>query len=341
MILTRYSPWRMLAIGLVLAAGATAGCGGDDEPQDTSTAQTTTLPQTIVTSTAPAAAEPPAAKPPAAKPLAARDDLVVGIGEQLTPMFRNASFRALGIEHARLVVSYDAMRVKFERPIVDSWLAEARRAGVEPFITFGHSRVHPRRLPSVAEFRRDFRAFRKRYPQVRVYAPWNEINHASQPTSRSPARAAEYYNVVARECDGCTVLAGDVLDQRGMTRYLAAYRRKLDGTPRIWGLHNYADANRFRKSGLGDLLKAVRGDVWLTETGGLVEFGRGFPRDERRAARAVKFALDLAAATPRVKRVYLYNWTGAKAGTRFDAGLAGPDGKPRPSYDVLKKALGN
>ena len=323
------SPWRALTVVLALAAGAIAGCGGDDEPQDTSTEQTTTLPRTIVTSTAPAASKPPAG----------RDDLVVGIGEQLTPMFRNASFRALGIEHARLVVAYDAMRVKFERPIVDSWLAEARRAGVEPFITFGHSRVHPRRLPSVAEFRRDFRAFRKRYPQVRVYAPWNEINHASQPTSRSPARAAEYYNVVARECDGCTVLAGDVLDQRGMTRYLADYRRRLDGTPRIWGLHNYADANRFRKRGLRDLLKAVRGDVWLTETGGLVEFGRSFPRDERRAARAVKFALDLAAATPRVKRVYLYNWTGSKAGTRFDAGLAGPDGKPRPSYDALKQAL--
>ena len=326
---TANSPWRAVAFALLLAAAALAGCGADDEPQDGSSAQTTTLPQTIVTSTAPAAGKPPAA----------RDDLVVGIGEQLTPMFRNASFRALGIEHARLVVAYDAPRVKFERPIVDSWLAEARRAGVEPFITFGHSRVHPRKLPSVAEFRRDFRAFRKRYPQVRVYAPWNEINHASQPTSRSPARAAEYYNVVAQECDGCTVLAGDVLDQRGMTRYLAEYRRKLDGTPRIWGLHNYADANRFRKRGLRDLLRAVRGDVWLTETGGLVEFGRSFPRDEKRAARAVKYALDLAAATPRVKRVYLYNWTGSKPGTRFDAGFVGPDGKPRPSYDVLKQAL--
>ncbi|MEY2515949.1 MAG: hypothetical protein QOJ89_3307 [bacterium] len=336
MIFTPNSLRCVLTIGLALAAGAAAGCGSDDEPRGTSTAQTTTLPQTIVTSTAPAATKPP---PPAAKPPAARHDLVVGIGEQQTPMFRNSSFRALGIDHARLVVAYDAMRVKFERPIVDSWLAEARSAGVEPFITFGHSRVHPGRLPSVAEFRRDFRAFRKHYPQVRVYAPWNEINHASQPTSRSPARAAEYYNVVAQECDGCTVLAGDVLDQRGMTSYLARYRRKLDGTPRIWGLHNYADANRFRKSGLRALLRSVSGDVWLTETGGLVEFGRGFPRDERRAARAVKFALDLAAAAPRVKRVYLYNWTGSKAGTRFDAGLADPDGKPRPAYDVLKQAL--
>ena len=326
---------RALAVVLALAAGSAAGCGGDDEPQDTATApQTTTLPTTIETSTATTPASPPASKP------GARDNLVVGIGEQQAIMFGDRNFRALDIDHARLVVAYDATRVRFEREIVDNWLKEAKRAGVEPFITFGHSRVHPRRLPSVAEFRKDFNAFRKRYPHVRVYAPWNEINHASQPTSRSPRRAAEYFNVVRNACDGCTVLAGDVLDQRGMTRYLAEYRRHLDGTPRVWGLHNYADANRFRRSGLRALLRSVRGDVWLTETGGLVEFGRSFPRNERRAARAVDFALDLAAKTPRVKRVYLYNWTGSKAGSRFDAGLVGPDGEPRRGYSALRAALG-
>ena len=136
----------------------------------------------------------------------------------------------------------------------------------------GHSRVKPKKLPSVAEFRSAFRAFRKRYPDVDTYAAWNEINHASQPTTRSPERAAQFYDVVATECEGCTVLAGDVLDQPGMTRYLAAYRRALVGSPRVWGLHNYADSNRFRKSGLQSMLDAVPGDVWLTETGGIVQF---------------------------------------------------------------------
>jgi hypothetical protein len=333
---------RTVAVALSLATlAAAAGCGADGEPDRTATSPpattppaTTTLPTTITTSTSTtAAATPP---PPPARP---RKGLVVGIGEQLTKMFATPRFRALGIDHARLVVAYDATRVGFERAIVDQWLAGARAAGVEPFLTFGHSRVHPRRLPSVAEFRADFRAFHKRYPQVRVYAPWNEINHASQPTSTAPARAAAYYDVVASECRGCTVLAGDVLDQPGMTRYLAAYRRHLDGSPRIWGLHNYADANRFRRSGLRSMLAAVPGDIWLTETGGLVEFGRGFPRSEQRAARAVDFALGLAADTPRVKRVYLYNWTGSKPGERFDAGLVGPDGTPRKAYGVLKAAL--
>ena len=271
-------------------------------------------------------------------PPPARASFALGIGEQGAAMFADRRFRELRIDKARLVASYDTASVRFERDLVDLWLAAARRAGVEPFVTFGHSRVGPRKLPSVAEFRGAFRAFRKRYPDVRIYAPWNEINHASQPTARAPRRAAEYYNVVRAECPDCTVLAGDVLDQAGMTRYLARYRRHLEGEPAIWGLHNYADTNRFRSRGLRALLRAVRGDVWLTETGGIVRFGRSFPNDAQRAARAIAYTLKLAREHPRVKRVYLYNWTGSKPTDRFDSGLIAPDGTARPGYDVLREA---
>ena len=301
----------LASLYVVLAAAAlgVGACGGDEER--------------------PAPGSPPT--PP--------EGLVIGIGEQQTAMFDDPRFRALGIKHARLVISYDAIKVPFERALADSWIAGARRAGAEPFITFGHSRVKPKKLPSVAEFRAAFRAFRARYPDVKAYAPWNEINHVSQPTHDQPRRAAEYYNVLREECDGCTVLEGDALDQGGMGRYVERYRRGLRGTPRIWGLHNYADANRMRDRGLRELLAAVPGDVWLTETGGIVQFGRSFPRDEERAARATRFALDLARRHERVKRIYLYNWTGSKPTDRFDAGLIGPDGKPRPAYAVLKAAL--
>lgn len=297
-------------IALIAAlAFAPAACGGGDEDSGGATAQ----PE--------------------------QRSFIVGIGEQNSPMFANERFRHLGVKHARLVVPYDAVARRTERELADLWLAEAKRAGAEPFITFGHSRARPEKLPSVAEFRSAFRAFRERYPDVSVYAPWNEINHASQPTSRSPRRAAQFYNVVEADCEGCTVLAGDVLDQRGMTDYLEKYRRHLDGDPEIWGLHNYADTNRFRTSGLRDLLSAVRGDVWLTETGGIVKFGRNFPRDEERAARAISYAFKLARENERVKRVYLYNWTGAKPTDRFDSGLTGPDGEPRPGYEALRAEL--
>jgi hypothetical protein len=263
----------------------------------------------------------------------------VGIGEQGAAMFTDKRFLDLGIDKARLVVPYDAVARRTERDLADAWLGAAKAASVEPFITFGHSRAHPERLPSVAQFRSAFRAFHERYPDVRVYAPWNEINHDSQPTARSPRRAAEFYNVVKSECADCTVLAGDVLDQRGMTSYVQRYRRYLDGEPAIWGLHNYADTNRFRTSGLRDLLRIVKGDVWLTETGGIVKFGRNFPRDEHRAARSIAYALKLARDNERVKRVYLYNWTGAQPTDRFDSGLIAPDGTARPGYDALRTEL--
>jgi hypothetical protein len=304
---------RALAAAALLATLVLAACGGDSGDSSDSSAPTT-----------------------APTP---RAGLAVGIGDQGTALFTDPRFKALHIDKARLVTAYDATRVRFERDLVDVWLSAARSAGVEPFVTFGHSRVNPRKLPSVAEFRAAFRAFRARYPDVRVYAPWNEINHASQPTSAAPKRAAEYYNVVKAECPDCTVLAGDVLDQAGMGRYLKEYRRHLDGAPRIWGLHNYSDTNRFRDSGLRELLDTVPGDVWLTETGGVVRFGRSFPQDERRAARAVGYALRLARDNDRVKRLYLYNWTGAKRSDRFDSGLVAPDGTTRPGYDRLREEL--
>jgi len=263
----------------------------------------------------------------------------IGIGEQGAAMFADKRFRDLGIEHARLVVPYDAVARPVERDLSDAWLNEAKRAGVEPFITFGHSRAVPEKLPSAEEFRAAFAAFHERHPDVKVYAPWNEINHVSQPTARSPRRAAEYYNVVKQGCADCTVLAGDVLDQAGMTNYVRQYRRHLDGEPAIWGLHNYADTNRFRTSGLRDLLRTVKGEVWLTETGGIVKFGRNFPRDEKRAARSVAYALKLARDNERVERVYLYNWTGARPADRFDSGLIGSDDKPRPGYEALRAEL--
>jgi hypothetical protein len=272
-------------------------------------------------------------------PAAGRPPLAIGMGDQRPGMFSDPRFAKLGFKKARIVVAYDVASVKFEWELMDLWLSEARRAGVEPFVTFGHSRVHHDKLPSVAEFRAAFRAFRKRYPDVRIYGPWNEINHSSQPTHDDPERAAAYYNVVRAECPDCVVVAGDVLDQPGMTRYLKRYRAKIVGEPQAWGMHDYTDVNYFRSSGLRAMLKTVPGEIWLTETGGLVQLGNRLKRDEQRAARAMTFLFKVARATPRVRRVYLYNWQGEEAGARFDSGLIGPDGKARPAFAALKKAL--
>jgi hypothetical protein len=88
------------------------------------------------------------------------------------------------------------------------------------------------------------------------------------------------------------------------------------------------------------MLASVSGEIWFTEAGGIVSFttadGRtALPYDEQRAARAVRFLLSLARLSRRITRIYVYQWKIDFPGNRFDAGLVGLDGKPRPALRVL------
>ncbi|MDQ3675494.1 MAG: hypothetical protein M3401_01620 [Actinomycetota bacterium] len=275
---------------------------------------------------------------------------LMGIADQSARMFSSPHFRSLDVPISRLVVSYDAvLRNTFEVADVDAWLLAARASGIEPLIAFNHARGcydgagvvrSPRcRAPSANRFRLAFEAFRARYPFVTVYSPWNEANHRSQPTAKRPDRAAGFYNVVRRGCPECTVVAVDVLDIPGMVRYVRAFRRHADGFPRVWGMHNYRDTNDGTSRKTRDLLRAVRGEVWLTETGGIVKFGRR-RFSPTRAKKATRYMFRLARSNPRIKRLYIYNWSGAGPKARFDAGLTSPMGNPRPAYYVVRRNLG-
>jgi|SRR6266540_119148 len=272
-------------------------------------------------------------------PLTASARYSVGIGDQHAQTFDQPLFRQLGIRNARLNVPWDVLQQPGDLASVDSWLAKAKAGRVRPLITFTHSRVNPRKLPSGRTYKRIFRAFRARYPWVKQYSPWDEVNHNSQPTFHKPQWAARYYNIVRANCRGCTIVAADVLDQPGMERYLRAFLRHANGRPRLWGLHNYKDTNRFRTRGTKAMLRTVRGNVWLTETGGIVRFSDNLPYSERRAAKATRFMFRLAKSSRRIKRLYIYSWWGELRGARFDSGLVGPDGSPRPAYFVVKKKL--
>jgi hypothetical protein len=273
-------------------------------------------------------------------PAAAGARYKVGISDQHADTFSNPYFQQLRLRYARLVVPYDALQHPSDRAAADSWLAAARSLGVRPLISFNHSNVHPRRLPSVRAYRKAFKKFRARYPWIRDYSPWNEANHQSQPTFHRPQWAARYYNVVRSACRGCNIVALDVLDQPDMVRYTKAFKRSAKGHPRLWGLHNYRDLNRFRRPFMTKaFLRTVRGSVWLTETGGIVKFA-SLHYNPKRAARVTKKMFRLARSNRRIKRLYIYSWKGERRGARFDAGLVGPGGKPRPAYYVVRKALG-
>ena len=86
------------------------------------------------------------------------------------------------------------------------------------------------------------------------------------------------------------------------------------------------------------------GEVWVTETGGIVEFtttsGKAaFPNDPERAASAIRHAFELGEAFPRIKRIYLYQWQKTNPQDRFDSGLIAPDGSERPGLDVVRDYL--
>ncbi len=275
----------------------------------------------------------------------------VGFGDQTGHSFSDPLFRKLRIKRVRVFAPWNVALKRRDRRNLDIWLRSARNARAEPLVHFSAatgSRCprRPCRAPSSRAFRKAFKRFRKRYRWVRTIGVWNEANHRSQPTFKRPKHAAIYYNIVRRYCRKCRIVAADVIDERNMVRWLRVFRRYAK-RPRIWGLHNYRDTNPRRRQKLGGtrrLLRTVRrGQVWLTETGGIVKFGRSWPCSETRARNRLRnmFSLARRFRSRGVQRLYVYNWSGAGCDARFDAGLVNPDGSPRPGYDYLRRALGN
>jgi plastocyanin len=268
----------------------------------------------------------------------------IGISDNQPATFADPNFQVLRLRYARLVSPWNAIFTEPER--LDAWLQAARLEGIRPLISFEHTRGQqcPGRHckgPSKGQFTRAWRAFHAKYPWVRDVSPWNEVNSATQPTGKRPDLAAAYYNIVRASCHGCTIVAADLLDASNIRRYVAAFLARAKGKPRLWGLHNYTDTNRFRSRGTNALLQTVRGTVWLTETGGVVRFVTqkgvvALPKSETRAKKAMAYMFKLAETNAkRIKRIYVYQWKVNNPFDRFDAGVVRPDGKPRPSYDVL------
>jgi hypothetical protein len=214
---------------------------------------------------------------------------------------------------------------------------------VRPLVAFTRSRNDARShtLPSAKLYLHYFKRFRKRYPFVDTFVAWNEANHCSQPVCHKPEVAAGYFDVLAHECPTCTIVAADVLDTDDMPQWLRRFRKAAKHTPRIWGLHNYLDANRFRTTGTEAMLHAVKGDVWFTETGGLVHRANTspihFPDSRAHAAKATRWVLDrLSQLSPRIKRIYLYHFTNQGPGATWDSGILDAKGRPRPSFKVVQ-----
>ena len=270
--------------------------------------------------------------------------LTIGIADQKPDMFSDPRFLASDIQFARRAVPWDALTSPTQAAEIDAWLDAARAAHVNPLLSFTHSSSKRRKLPTPERLLYEFRRFRARYPWVTDYATWNEANHCGEPTCHRPELVASYWRKLRRECPSCRILAAEVLDMPNMTSWVKAFRRKAKVEPRYWGIHNYIDANRMRTTGTRRLLKAVKGQVWFTETGGIVSRTNRrkvtFPESAEHAAKATRFLFDdLIPLSRRITRVYLYHWNSEPGPKTWDSALIGPTGKPRPAYRVLQRVL--
>ena len=274
--------------------------------------------------------------------------LTVGIGEQNAAFFHDKRWLALKRPDVRYVLSWDALkRNNWEEAELDNYMFWARQVNARVMITFGHSRRKGSELkaPSRLQFVREFRALRRRYPELRTFQTWNEGNHGTQPIWNKPNLAARYYDAMRRTCPECTISAPSVLDAPNMTSWILRFKRAARYPVRIWSIHNHIDANRHRTTGTRELLRITRGKIWFSETGGIVNRyvdGRRVSRyNQKNAVRAIRNIFRLAKLNrKRITRIYVYQWMPPKERRpRWDSALTGRRGETRPSLRTLQAQL--
>ncbi|MGH2959874.1 MAG: glycosyl hydrolase [Solirubrobacterales bacterium] len=288
------------------------------------------------------------AKPKKKKPVAKIAKVpLVGVADNNAPMFTDPKFAATGSKISRRITPYDFYQDPIQLAHMDAWMKGAQDAGVDPLISFEHSYTYPTKLPTVAEYAEALQFALARYPNLKTISPWNEANHKSQPTVNNPKRAAQYFNITKTICPTCKIVAADVLDQTNMMPWLKKFLKSAK-KPTIWGLHSYTDTNgnkTWNKSTTKAFTAAVKGEIWLTEVGGIVAFNYKYAYNEQRAAQATTRALNLGLKSPRIKRIYLYCWFGSMnpgEGSypfKWDSGMVSPDGTARAGYYALTNWL--
>jgi hypothetical protein len=283
----------------------------------------------------------------------AKTHVAVGLGDQHASTFGAPAFRALNVKKARYFIRWDAAKVPSALAAADGYVRAANAAHVRVLMhfstnNFAHGRA---KLPSNRAYRKYVGKLVRRYRKMGVheFGVWNEENHSSQPTFRNAGRAATYYRTLQSICPHCTIVALDVLDQRGVQGYIARWFRALPSSYRhrriIVGIHNYSDTNRLRSRGTSAIIHAARShdrhaQFWLTETGGVVNFGGAWPCNEQRAASRIAYMFKLARKFRHtVKRLYAFSWTGSNC-VGFDAGLVRADGSTRPGYRTFRAKAG-
>ncbi|MDX6713511.1 MAG: hypothetical protein QOH30_69, partial [Baekduia sp.] len=186
----------------------------------------------------------------------AQAKVAVGIADNKSDMFTDARFTALHVKYVRVMVPYDAMHDYATRTWLDGWMAGARARGAKPLVTFDRSPRRTSHNPSAAQMATSLKDVRKRYPFVKEFATWNEAN-----INKRPETVARWWMAMRKACPTCTILGADLLDRNNVGSWARRFVKAARRTPKVWGLHNYTDANTLKTTGTRKLLGAVKGAV--------------------------------------------------------------------------------
>jgi hypothetical protein len=280
---------------------------------------------------------------------AAASSFRFGLSDYEPRTFSDPRVGELGVHLARDVVPWNVALNKRDLANVTAWLKAVKHAyHVTPFITFEHA-DNGARTPSPGRFLTAFLRFRKLFPWVKEFAPWDEATHATQPTAHNPWLAAAYYNVLAAHCPGCEVTAPDILDSDGnITAWIGSFLERAHPYPKIWPLNPYHSVSVGSPALVESFLAATRGQVWFSEVGGVVWWrfkGRLIYHGSAYAARVASNIFTLTGLSKRITRIYYYHWRSPGAPHRlsrritWDAGLVDAHGRARPALAVLARIL--
>src|SRR4051812_13830167 len=203
-------------------------------------------------------------------PAAAHASVGIGIADNKADMFGDARFQALHLRYARIDLRWDVFSDAGATAQLDAWMKGAQATGAAPLVTFDRSPGRPPYNPTPAQLVATMKALQARYPFVKDFSSWNEAN-----MNKKPQIVARWWVALSKACPTCNVLGTDLLDKKNMIPWAQRFVKAAGRTPKVWGLHNYVDANLLRTSGTRKLLGAVKGAVWFTETGGVVSRNNG------------------------------------------------------------------
>ncbi len=280
-----------------------------------------------------------------------------GISDQQAGTFVNPLYKPLRLKLARYVAPYDVASDPVQLQRFAAWYVAALGAKQRILVSFEHSRVagKEQKLPTKGQYSTAMKLFKKTFPKVKEVNTWNEVNRCQtggrtegQPKgickgAKGAKQLNTYYGISRKVFKGSKykIIPLNVLDEKNPApaiKYVKAFKKvAAKHLPKIWGIHNYSDTNRFSQTRTKKIIKAIgpKGDIWLLETGGQLKLGSKTP-GEAKAAKALKCMFKIA-KNKRVKRVYIYQFNGAKPEDAFDAGLVGPDGSKRKGYDVVRR----